>query len=107
MSLLGEGGLPSQPYIYVVGRAGVEKTADIVILRFDLVANQNEDRLCVCGIADVLSRDSRQDFPRRGRVRLKFPLKASASPPNIARTDSRGPECSCHLTSDSLLVSMF
>jgi hypothetical protein len=54
MSLLGEGGLPSQPYIYVVGRAGVEKTADIVILRFDLVANQNEDRLCVCGIADVL-----------------------------------------------------
>ena len=38
MSLLGEGGLPSQPYIYVVGKAGVEKTADIVILRFDLVA---------------------------------------------------------------------
>jgi hypothetical protein len=67
MSLLGEGGLPSQPYIYVVGRAGVEKTADIVILRFNLVANQNEDRLCVCGIADVLSRDSRQDFPRRER----------------------------------------
>jgi hypothetical protein len=97
----------ASPYVYVVGRAKVEKTADIVILRFDLVANQNEDRLCVCGIADVLSRDSRQDFPRRGRVRLKFPLKASASPPNTARTDSRGPECSCHLTSDSLLVSMF
>jgi hypothetical protein len=67
MSLLGESGLPSQPYIYVVGMAVVEKTADIVILRFDLVANQNEDRLCVCGIADVLSRDSRQDFPRRER----------------------------------------
>jgi len=67
MSLLGESGLPSQPYIYVVGMAVVEKTADIVILRFDLVANQNEDRLCVCGIADVLSRDSRQDFHRRER----------------------------------------
>ena len=64
MSLLGEGGLPGQSYIYVVAMARVEKTADIVIPRFDLVANPNEDRLCLCGIAYVVSRQSRQDFPR-------------------------------------------
>ena len=32
------GGLPSQPYIYVKGIAGEQKAADVVILRFDLVA---------------------------------------------------------------------
>ena len=33
-----EGGLPNQPYIYVEGTAELEKPADIVTLRFDLVA---------------------------------------------------------------------
>jgi uncharacterized protein YggE len=36
--LLADGGLPNQPYIYVVGWAGIEKPADIVTLRFELVA---------------------------------------------------------------------
>lgn len=33
-----EGGLPNQPYLYVEGTAELEKPADIVTLRFDLVA---------------------------------------------------------------------
>jgi uncharacterized protein YggE len=37
-SVLAEGGLPDKPYIYVEGKAEVEKTADIVTLRFDVVA---------------------------------------------------------------------
>jgi uncharacterized protein YggE len=37
MSLLAEGGLPNQPYIYVEGKAEVEKPADMVTLRFVLV----------------------------------------------------------------------
>jgi uncharacterized protein YggE len=35
--LLAQGGLPSQPYIYVEGKAEIEKPADMVTLRFDLV----------------------------------------------------------------------
>ena len=35
--LLAQGGLPNQPYIYVEGKAEIEKPADIVTLRFDLV----------------------------------------------------------------------
>ena len=77
MSLLGEGGLPSQPLYLRRWRAEVEKTADIVILRFDLVANRNEDRLCLCGIADVLSRDSKQDFPRGEREDNRYCLRNS------------------------------
>src|ERR1700693_1313739 len=38
LTALAEGGLPDKPYIYVKGMAGDEKPADIVILRFDLVA---------------------------------------------------------------------
>jgi uncharacterized protein YggE len=37
ISLLADGGLPTQPYIYVEGKAEIEKPADIVTLRFDLV----------------------------------------------------------------------
>src|SRR2546427_1425090 len=37
LSLLADGGLPSQPYIYVEGKAEIQKPADIVTLRFDLV----------------------------------------------------------------------
>jgi uncharacterized protein YggE len=36
ISVFAEGGLPNQPYIYVQGRAEIEKPADIVTLRFDL-----------------------------------------------------------------------
>src|SRR5712691_1198925 len=38
ISLFAEGGLPDKHYIYVVGDAGVEKPADMVTLRFELVA---------------------------------------------------------------------
>src|SRR5438132_1290983 len=43
VSLLAEGGLPNQPYIYVEGKAEIEKPADMVTLRFDLVA-RNADQ---------------------------------------------------------------
>src|SRR3954470_24013491 len=32
-----EGGLPDRPYIYVEGKAEIEKPADIMIVRFDIV----------------------------------------------------------------------
>lgn len=41
--LLAEGGLPNEPYIYVEGRAEIKKAADLVTLRFDLVA-RNADQ---------------------------------------------------------------
>src|SRR5439155_22217680 len=44
LSLLAEGGLPNQPYIYVEGKAAIEKTADLVTLRFDYVA-RNTDQI--------------------------------------------------------------
>lgn len=37
ISLFAEGGLPDKPYIYVEGSAEIQKSADMVILRFDLV----------------------------------------------------------------------
>lgn len=40
--LLADGGLPTQPYIYVEGEAKIEKAADIVTLRFELSALQPE-----------------------------------------------------------------
>jgi uncharacterized protein YggE len=43
MTLLAQGGLPSQPYLYVEGKAEIEKPADMVTLRFDLVA-RNADQ---------------------------------------------------------------
>src|ERR1700719_4537605 len=42
-TLLAQSGLPSQPYLYVQGRAEIEKPADMVTLRFDLVA-RNADQ---------------------------------------------------------------
>jgi uncharacterized protein YggE len=39
LSVLAEGGLPAQPYIYVEGKAEIEKPADMVTLRFDLVTH--------------------------------------------------------------------
>lgn len=38
ISLFAEGGLPDKPYIYVEGRAEVQKPADMVELHFDVVA---------------------------------------------------------------------
>jgi uncharacterized protein YggE len=37
ISVFAEGGLPDKPYIYVEGKAEIQKPADIVTLKFDLV----------------------------------------------------------------------
>ena len=37
ISVLAEGGLPSQPYIYVEGKAEIQKPADSAVLTFALV----------------------------------------------------------------------
>src|SRR5437867_2092155 len=37
IALFAEGGLPDKPYIYVQGKAEIQKLADIVTLKFDLV----------------------------------------------------------------------
>lgn len=42
LSLFAQGGLPDKPYIYVEGKAEIEKPADMVTLRFDLVARDAE-----------------------------------------------------------------
>lgn len=42
LSLLAQGGLPDKPYLYVEGRAEIEKPADMVTLRFDVVARNAE-----------------------------------------------------------------
>jgi uncharacterized protein YggE len=44
IAVFAQGGLPNQPYIYVEGKAEIEKPADMVTLRFDLVA-RNADQL--------------------------------------------------------------
>jgi uncharacterized protein YggE len=38
--LFAQGGLPNQPYIYVEGKAEIEKPADMVTLRFEVVAQE-------------------------------------------------------------------
>jgi uncharacterized protein YggE len=42
LSLFAQGGLPDKPYIYVEGKAEIEKTADMVTLRFDLAARNSD-----------------------------------------------------------------
>ena len=42
LSLFAQGGLPSQPYLYVTGNAAIEKPTDTVVLNFDLVARNAE-----------------------------------------------------------------
>jgi uncharacterized protein YggE len=42
LRLLADGGLPTQPYIYVKGSAEIEKAPDVVVVRFDLVARAPE-----------------------------------------------------------------
>lgn len=44
LSLLAQDGLPDKPYIYVEGKAEIEKSPDIVTLRFNLVA-RNPDQV--------------------------------------------------------------
>lgn len=44
LSVLAQGGLPDKPYIYVEGKAEIEKPADMVTLRFDVVA-RNPDQV--------------------------------------------------------------
>ncbi|MEP7071381.1 MAG: SIMPL domain-containing protein [Verrucomicrobiota bacterium] len=43
LSLLADGGLPSSPYLYVEGRAEIERPADMVTMNFDLIA-RNADQ---------------------------------------------------------------
>jgi uncharacterized protein YggE len=43
ISLLAEGGLPDKPYIYVQGRAEIEKPADIVTLHFGVMAQSADE----------------------------------------------------------------
>ena len=43
LSLFAQGGLPDKPYVYVEGKAEIEKPADVVILRFGLLA-RNADQ---------------------------------------------------------------
>ena len=43
LSLFAQGGLPDKPYIYVEGKAEIEKPADLVALHFDVVA-RNPDQ---------------------------------------------------------------
>ena len=42
ISVFAEGGLPDKPYIYVMGSAEIEKPADMMTLRFDLVGRASE-----------------------------------------------------------------
>ena len=42
LSVFAQGGLPSQPYLYVTGNAYIEKPADIALLRFNLVVRNAE-----------------------------------------------------------------
>jgi uncharacterized protein YggE len=42
ISVFAQGGLPDKPYIYVEGKAEIQKPADFVTLRFDLVARAPE-----------------------------------------------------------------
>jgi uncharacterized protein YggE len=44
LSVLAQGGLSDKPYIYVEGKAEIEKPADMVTLRFDVVA-RNPDQV--------------------------------------------------------------
>lgn len=42
-SAFAQGGLPDKPYVYVEGKAEIEKPPDMVTLRFELVA-RNPDQ---------------------------------------------------------------
>src|SRR5437588_8988687 len=42
IAVFAEGGLPDKPYIYVEGNAEIQKAADMVTLRFDLVGRASD-----------------------------------------------------------------
>ena len=42
LGVLADGGLPNQPYIYVEGKAEIERPADMVTLRFEIAARNPE-----------------------------------------------------------------
>jgi uncharacterized protein YggE len=42
LTLLADGGLPNQPYIYVEGKANIEKPADLATMRFNVVGRSPE-----------------------------------------------------------------
>jgi uncharacterized protein YggE len=44
VAVFAEGGLPDKPYIYVEGKAEIEKPADMATLRFQVVARAPEDQ---------------------------------------------------------------
>jgi uncharacterized protein YggE len=50
--VLADGGLPNQPYIYVEGRAEVEKPADQVTLRFSLSALDLKQEVAAKGVQE-------------------------------------------------------
>jgi uncharacterized protein len=41
--VLADGGLPSQPYIYIEGKASVEKPADMAVLHFEVAARRPDE----------------------------------------------------------------
>src|SRR5438132_1566960 len=43
LSVFADGGLPTQPYIYVQGTAEIQKPADMVTLRFEVVARAADE----------------------------------------------------------------
>src|SRR4051794_8330820 len=44
ISLFAQGGLPTQPYIYVEGKAEAQKPADMATLRFEIVSRQADEK---------------------------------------------------------------
>jgi uncharacterized protein YggE len=42
ISVFAQGGLPDKPYTYVEGKAEIQKAADIVTIRFDVVARASD-----------------------------------------------------------------
>jgi uncharacterized protein YggE len=43
LTLLADGGLPTQPYIYLEGKAEIQKPADMVMIRFNLVVRNSDE----------------------------------------------------------------
>src|SRR4051794_40651500 len=44
ITLFAQGGLPTQPYIYVEGKAEAQKPADMATLRFEIVSRQADEK---------------------------------------------------------------
>ena len=94
LTVFAQGGLPTQPYIYVEGKAEVEKPADMATLRFDVVSRSPDEKKANADVqakanavfdlvksrgianADVLAESLRsqpqfengQDYSRKGKL---------------------------------------